>query len=172
MKKIILLLVLAAFICIPAFAQKAKPKTKSVGSGSTFEMTIERDGQKTEIKWTQFQSADGNAVNADKGRVNLFYGASNSNDEKSFMFNGWVPAGETGTFTIGSGPSVGFSAQTSLLSNVPIFMPDKGGTVTIDANPTQGGFVTGTFQGVCKNVTDAGTVEEYKISGSFKLARP
>jgi len=169
--KILAAFTMTLFLFSFGFAQKAKPKKPSAGSGSTFEMTIEHNGQKTEIKWTQFVTADGNAVNADRGRVMLFYGASNTKVEKNFSFNGWVPIGQTGTFTMGDGPEAGFSLMTSIFSNVPIFMPETGGTIEITNNPTQGGFVVGTFHGTCKAITDAGSIEEYTVSGSFSLAR-
>ena len=154
-----------------AFGQKGAAKKPTATSGSIFEMTIEHNGQKTEIKSTQFQTADGMAVNADQGRVTLFYGASNNNNDKSFSFNGWVPIGQTGIFKLGDDNDRGFSVVTSVIPNVPMFIPEKCGTIEITNNPTKGGFVVGTFRSNCKVVTDAGTLEDYTISGSFKLAR-
>lgn len=171
MKRLIWICTLALAITSPGFAQKTPVKKPSATSGSSFEMSIEHNGQRTDIRSTQFQSADGNAFAADQGRVTLFFGASNDKDDKNLTFNGWVPAGQTGTFTLGESSSVGFSAMTSLFSNVPLFMPERGGTVEITNNPMKGGFVTGTFSAHCKVVTEAGTVEDYTIIGSFKLSR-
>ncbi len=167
MKQIILLLTFAALLATVCIAQKPKPTTRS---GSSFDVIIEKDGTKTEIKSSQFQSADGTAVVAEKGRLSLTFGASNDINDKNISFSGWVPSGATGTFTSGDG-SAGFSFLTSIMSNVPIFTPEKGATFEITSAPTMGGFVVGTFSGVCKNITDGGTIETYNVSGSFKLAR-
>ncbi|MBS1796878.1 MAG: hypothetical protein JSS81_23835 [Acidobacteria bacterium] len=169
MKRIILLLTFAAVFSVNAFSQK-QPPPKPDASESRFAITIEHDGQKTEIVNTQFQTADGNASaeGAQNGRILLFYGASNDKDEKSFSFQGWVPRPEKGVFTNENGAGLNF--MTSLFSNVPMFIP-KTMTVEITAMPLRGGYVEGTFTAVCDNVRDDGSVETYNLSGSFRVKR-
>jgi len=171
MNKLFWICTIALALTISGFAQKKPVKKAAASSGSNFEVTIEHNGQKTEIKWTQFVTADGTAVNADQGRVMLFFGGSNTKDEKNVAFNGWVPIGQTGTFSTGAGPGAGFSVMTSIFSNVPIFGPGKDGVIEITNNPTHGGFVTGTFRGTCDVMTSSGEVEKYTVSGSFTLKR-
>ena len=173
MKQIILLLTIAIAFTTNGFGQKktVKPvKKTTVVVGSQFFMTIEHNGEKTEIRNTQFQTADGMtyAEGAQNGRTILFYGASNNKDDKNFTFQSWIATPAIGTYNIGD--KAGFSLMTSLFSNVPIFLP-KSGTITITAMPLKGGFVEGTFEIVCENVTDAGKIEIYNVSGSFKLKR-
>ena len=172
MKNFIVFLVIGFSLAISVSAQKTGAKKPAdTSSGSQMDVVIEKGGIKTEIKSSQFQTRDGNAFAADQGRLTLFFGASNSNDARNLSFNGWIPAGETGVFKIGDGPGAGFSLITSVFSNIPMFLPEKGGTIEITDNPKMGGFVVGTFHGTCKAVTDAGTLEEFTISGSFRLAR-
>lgn len=170
MKQILLLFIIATALTINCFAQKKTVPKKDESSGSQLVMTIEHNGEKTEIKYSQFITADGTASpeGAANGRFLLFYGASNPKDDKNFMFQGWIPKPEKGTFEIGGGAS--FNVMTSLFPNVPLFGA-KSGTIEITAMPPKGGFVEGTFSGACENVKDDGTIEKYNISGSFKLKR-
>lgn len=158
-------------LSIDCWAQK---KTVSTGSGSQFVITIEHNGQKKEVRYTQFQTADGNAMaeGVQNGRLLLFYGASNSKDEKSFSFQGWIPKPEKGVYELGeeSESGAGFNFRTTEFNDVPMFLP-KSGSMEITAVPQKGGFVEGTFSIVCENVKDDGSTEIYNISGSFKLKR-
>jgi hypothetical protein len=138
---------------------------------TTFFMTIEHNGQKTDVKYTQFKSHGGTTIpdGGDSHRLLLTYGASNDSDEKSFSFQGMIPAAVKGTYPMPN-DGTSFTLMTSLFPNVPIFMV-KSGTYEITAVPQKGGFVEGTFSVVCDNVKDDGSVETYTINGSFKLLR-
>ncbi len=154
------------------FGQKSGA-AKSAGSGAMFMMTIEHNGQKTDVSGLQFQSADGNAMNegAANGRLLFFFGASNSKDEKSFSFQGFIPKAEKGVFKLGDeGDGAGFNIRTTAYNDVPMFMATSG-SYEITAVPLKGGFVEGTFNAVCENVKDDGTTETYTFSGRFKLPR-
>jgi hypothetical protein len=158
-------------LSLTCFAQKKTTPKKENDSGSQFEMTIEHNGEKKEIKYTQFQSADGNATaeGSQNKRVMFFYGASNNNDNKNFSFNAMIPTAEKGVYKIGD-EGVSFNLTASEFSNVPMFLP-KNGQIEITAMPLKGGFVEGTFSVECQNVKDDGTIETYNVSGSFKLKR-
>lgn len=172
MRRAFLILTITILFTSTLFAQKkTAPKKDSGSSGSQFEMTIEHNGEKTEIKYSQFQSADGNAVaeGSQNGRIMFFYGASNNNDDKSFSFNAMIPAAEKGVYKIGD-DGVSFNLMSSQFSNVPMFLP-KEGQIEVTAIPQAGGFVEGTFTVVCQNVKDDGSIETYNVSGSFKLKR-
>lgn len=149
-----------------------KPVRKDSTSGSQFDVTVELNGRKTEIKYLQFESADGMAYSegAANGRLVLQYGASNSKDEKNFAMMSWIARPEKGEFALGDSNGASFTFTTSLFSDVPMFI-GKEGTIKITAMPQAGGFVEGTFVADCDNVKDDGSVETYHLTGSFKLVR-
>ncbi len=151
--------------------QKAPAKKPEVVIGSQLVMTIEHNGSKTEVKYSQFKTADGNATLDPSGKLVLFYGASNDKDDKSFSFQGWTSTEGKGTFPIG-----GTNARTTGLSIMTTEFPDvmfiaKSGSFEITAAPLAGGFVEGTFSVACEVLTSEGNVETYNIIGSFKLKR-
>ncbi|MBX7055350.1 MAG: hypothetical protein K1X36_10370 [Pyrinomonadaceae bacterium] len=158
---------------IVAFGQKSVPPKAPAGSAALFTMTIEHNGQKVDVNGLQFQSADGNAMNegAQNGRLMFFYGASNSRDEKSFSFQGFIPRAEKGTYQFGDeGDGASFSVRTTAFNDVPMFMA-RSGSYEIISVPLKGGMVEGKFTAVCDNVRDDGTTETYTFTGSFKLPR-
>ena len=174
MKQIYLLTIITLIFTTQILAQKKPVEKADTSSGSWFSMTIEHNGTKTEVKSTQFQTADGNAMSegAQNGRLLFFYGASNNKDEKSFSFQGWIPKPEKGVYEFGeeSESGAGFNVRTTAFNDVPMFMP-KSGSMEITNVPLKGGFVEGKFSVVCENVKDDGSTEIYNISGSFRLKR-
>ena len=182
MKKFLWLMFIIS-LSVTCFAQKKtgaksgakKPPPTTAKSGpiddTQMVMTIEHNGEKTEIKFSQFQTHGGGTIPdaSNPNRLGLFYGASNNKDDKNFSFQGFIPI-EKGTFQIGNGGNAGFTLMTSLFSNVPMFMA-KSGTYEITAMPLKGGFVEGIFSVICENVTNEGKIEIYNISGSFKILR-
>ena len=185
MKKFFIVFAIIIGLCASGFAQrKPAPKTSKQTTPSTnsenksgtiddtmFFITVEHNGEKTELKYTQFENHAGNATLEDgKGRMNFFYGAGNSvkNDE-DFEFIGMIPAAAKGTYQFGTtGTMLSFKADK--FPNVPMFLC-KSGTYEITAMPLVGGFVDGTFSAACENVTNDGKIENYNLSGSFKLLR-
>ena len=169
----IAVLAITLLAALGVFGQKTGPGKAPAGSGALFTMTIEHNGQKVDLSGSQFQSADGNAMNegASNGRLLLFYGASNSKDEKGFSFQGFIPRAEKGSYQFGDGgDGASFSVRTTAFNDVPIFMA-RSGSYEITAVPLKGGLVEGTFTAVFDNVKDDGTTESYTFSGSFKLPR-
>ncbi len=165
--------------CVPPFSGEAGQTGKRTAGGdkggaidqTTFFMTIEHNGRKTDVKYTQFKSHGGTTIpdGGNSHRLLLTYGASNDTDDKNFSFQGMIPVAEKGTYTIPSDGTT-FTLMTSLFPDVPIFLV-RSGTYEITAVPQKGGFVEGTFSVVCDNVKDDGSVETYTINGSFKLLR-
>ncbi|HMT08413.1 MAG TPA: hypothetical protein PKA82_10445 [Pyrinomonadaceae bacterium] len=172
MYKTLLFLVTTLIFATAAFGQKTTTP-KAAGSGAFFSMTIEHNGQKTDVSGLQFQTADGNAMNEGdaNSRLMFFFGASNNKDEKSFSFQGFIPTAAKGTYQLGDeGDGAGFNIRTTAFNNVPMFMA-KSGSYEVTAVPLKGGFVEGTFNAVCENVKDDGSTETYTFTGKFKLPR-
>lgn len=166
-----LLFTIAVALCVNCFAQRKPVNKKDTSSGSQLVMSIEHNGEKKEIKYSQFQTYDGNSLlNAD-GKFTLFYGASNAKDSESFAFQGWIPSAQSGIFQIGGDEAkAGFNVMTTAFPNISMLIAQSG-KIEITAMPLYGGFVVGTFEGVCETVTNEGSVEKYAVSGSFKLVR-
>ena len=166
--RILLFLTLLLGLAAIANAQpkKTAPKTGPVDE-ATFFATIEHNGEKTEIKHTQFVTHGGTTIPAGN-LLMLSYGASNNKDDKNFAFQGQIPSAAKGTYPIGSGAS--FNLSTTSFPNIPLFMAESG-SYEIGAVPLKGGFVQGTFSVVCKNVDKDGNEDVYNISGSFRILR-
>jgi hypothetical protein len=176
-----------ALVCMP-FALPAQNTgiKKSVAvkkingpEASIISMTIEHNGQKTEINNKQFETWGGTSISAGAGKaIILNYGASNSkknNDSFSWMFT--IPKAEKGIYTVGDrageGPVTSLTFSTSAFPNIPMFMC-KSGSIEIASCPSAGGFVTGTFSVVLTGgVTSDGQLDEseYQLSGSFSILR-
>lgn len=171
MKKLLVILVITIALSLSGLAQK-KPASKTGPiDETTYSMTIEHNGEKTEVKHSQFKTHGGTSApdGSVPNRLLFMYGASNDIDDKSFSFNGWIPATAKGTYTVGNG-GAGFSLMTTAFPDVPIFLV-KSGSYEITAVPLKGGFVEGTFSMICENITNEGKVETYNISGAFKVLR-
>ncbi|MFT3746075.1 MAG: hypothetical protein QM785_17525 [Pyrinomonadaceae bacterium] len=169
--KILLFFVMIAGLVFSANAQPKKAASKAGPvDETTFFATIEHNGEKTEIKYSQFITHGGTTIpdGSSPGRMLLTYGASNNKDDKSFSFQGQIPASAKGSYPIGSGAA--FNLMTTAFPNVPMFMASSG-SYEIGATPLKGGFVDGTFSVVCKNVDKDGNEDVYNISGSFHLLR-
>lgn len=167
MKRLFFLtLLLGISVTANAQPKKTAPKTGPVDD-ATFVATIKHNGEKTEIKHTQFVTHGGTTIPAGNILM-LSYGASNNKDEKNFAFQGQIPAAVKGTYPIGSG--VSFNLSTTSFPKIPLFMAESG-SYEIGAVPLKGGFVQGTFSFVCKNVDKDGNEEVYNISGSFRILR-
>lgn len=152
---------------------KGKTTKNSEGDGSMFFITIEHNGEKTEIAYTQYETYGGQAMleNEKSNRLTFFYGASNSvkNDE-DFMFMGMIARPEKGSYPFGK--DVTFSFKSDKFPNVPIFGCEAG-SYEIEAVPLKGGFVVGSFtaQQCSGEMREDGTSEKYSMSGRFKLMR-
>jgi hypothetical protein len=185
MRKFFLLFVTITALCTISFAQRktapkptkqTNPSTKSENKSGAiddtmFFITVEHNGEKTELKYTQFEEHGGTAtLETGKGRIIFFYGASNSvKNDKDFEFVGMISAAAKGTYQFGTTGTM-FSFKADEFPNVPMFMC-KSGNYEITAMPLAGGFVEGRFSAACENVTNDGEVENYNLRGSFKLLR-
>lgn len=153
-------------------AQKPGPKKPDTSSGSTMEIVVEHNGTKTEIKSSVFKSHDGYAMKQPDGKLMLFYGASNSMDEESFSFSGNVSGVSTGIYPMGGENSKAtWNLTATAIKGATMLLPQEGGTVEITSSPVVGGFVVGKFHAKCQAVMESGTIEEFDVSGSFKLVR-
>jgi hypothetical protein len=185
MKKFFVLFAIIIGLSINSFAQRKpapKPTKQTQPTNSSenksgaiddtmFFITVEHNGEKTELKYTQFENHAGNATpDGGKGRMGFFYGAGNSvKNDDDFEFVGMIPAAAKGTYQFGT-DGVMFYFKADEFPNVPMFLC-KSGSYEITAMPLAGGFVEGTFSAACKNITNDGEVENYNLSGSFKLLR-
>lgn len=156
-----------------AFAQRPENAKKAdAASGSYMEMTVVSGGQRTDIKSTQYQTHDGYILKNPDGKFMLFFGAGSKGDGPSFTFTGQLDKGEVGTYKIGGENTTnGFNLMATVLQGNTLLMPQEDGEIIISAFPLPGGFVTGTFHGICQTVTDDGEVKKLDVSGSFRLIR-
>lgn len=153
-------------------SKKTSDKNNENG-GSTFFITIEHNGEKTELAYTQFENHDGNAMleNEKSDRMTFFYGAGNdrANDE-SFMFNGMIPTAAKGNYLLGTN-GVMFGFMSTKFPNVPMFICQSG-NYDIITMPLRGAFLEGNFTAQCTGeIRDDGSSEKYTLSGKFKLLR-
>jgi len=153
-------------------AQKVNKGKPDTSSGSSMDLTIAREGQKTEIRSTQYSTHDGYIMKNPGGDFMIFFGASSSGDGPSFSLTGQLKGDKPGTYAIGGEDSkAGFNLQASILKGTTMLMPQENGEIVITSFPLAGGFVTGSLHATCQTVTEAGTVETYDVSGTFRLIR-
>lgn len=153
-------------------AQRTPPRRPDTSSGSSMEIVVLHNGTKTEIRSSVFKSHDGYALKQPDGKLMLFYGASNTADEESFSFSGMINGISTGIYAMGGVNSQAtWSLTATAIKGATMLLPQEGGTVEITSAPTMGGFVVGTFHAKCQAVMESGSVEDFDVSGSFKLAR-
>lgn len=189
-KKIVCIAVLAiSFACGAQYSgnKKSAPPVKPAAparnisgpEASVITISAEHNGEKTEIRNTQFETWGGTAVpNGTGTSLILNYGASNSrknNESFSWMFT--IPKAEKGVYTVnerqGNGPGTSLQFMTSAFPSIPLFIC-KSGSITIEDCPLPGGFVKGTFNVVLTGgVTTDGQLDEslYTVSGSFSILR-
>ncbi len=172
MKSITLVFVLMLITAISCLAQKqpARPSAPSLSNGQ-FDITIEHNGDKTEIKSTQFQNADGFFLDNENGLLSISFRADNDKDEKKISITGRLPKAVAGTYPLGVGEGTAlFNIESSEFPKVPLFFA-KSGSIEISSMPLAGGFIAGSFKEICENGTDDGRMETYTVSGSFKFRR-
>lgn len=165
-------LALFLFFTVDASAQKAVKPKGDASSGSTMELTIIREGQKTEIRSTQYETHDGYLLKNPNGEFMIFFGAGSSGDGPSFTLTGQLKGDKPGTFAIGGeNAKAGFNLQASVLKGTTMLAPEDNGEIIITSFPLAGGYVTGTLHALCQTVTEDGNVQKYDVSGTFRLIR-
>ena len=172
MRSIYLVFVLTLVTAISCMAQKhpVKPPAPSTSDGQ-FDITIEGGGNKTEIKSTQFQNADGFFLDNENGLLTIAFRADNDKDEKKISITGRLPKAVAGTYPLGIGEGTAlFNIESSEFPKVPLFFA-KSGSIEISSMPLAGGLIAGSFKEICENGTDDGRMETYTVSGSFKFRR-
>lgn len=173
MKKLFVsFVIMTAFAFSSAFAQKSH-KVDPLDATSFF-ITIERNGEKTELKSTQFENHDGIAFtnDSDHGKMTMSSRAGNEKiNEENFAFTGSLMNDAKGSFKLGQADGTVFTFMTTKFSYIPQFLCTTG-AYDITAMPLKGGYVEGTFSANCDAASaDGSQLEHYTLSGSFKLLR-
>lgn len=171
-RKVVIFLSIFTFAALAVSAQRKPVAKPDTSSGSTMDIVVTHNGTKTEIKSTVFSSHDGYALKQPDGKLMLFYGASNSVNDESFSFSGSVSGTTVGIYPMGGENSkASWSLTATAIKGATMLLPQEGGAVEITSAPSMSGFLVGTFHAKCQAVMESGTVEEFDVSGSFKLIR-
>ncbi len=172
MKSTALVFVLMLITALSCLAQKQKvpPPAPSFVNGE-FDITIEHNGNKTEIKSTQFQNSAGFFLDNESGLLTIGFRADNDKDERKISINGRLPRAAAGTYPLGIGEGTAlFNIETSEFPKALFYA--KSGSIDISNMPLAGGVINGTFNEICEVGTDdSDKLETYTVSGTFKFRR-
>ncbi|MGI8786219.1 MAG: hypothetical protein ACR2HG_00470 [Pyrinomonadaceae bacterium] len=171
MKKLLVLFAVSIALGGSIFAQKKASKEIDYLAPTMFFITIEHNGEKMDIKSTQFENWGGTAATNDSAHGLMSLGFRAGNDKKNddnFSFEGSIGNDEKGTFPL----EVNQTHFTFMATKLPPELLCQNGTYQITAMGLKFGYVEGTFSANCKAPSSDGEkFEDYNLSGSFKLWR-
>jgi hypothetical protein len=173
MKKVFVLFAIVIVLGSSVFAQKkTTPEEIDPLAATMFFITIEHNGEKMELKHTQFENWAGQAATNDSahGLMTIFFRAGNDKkNDDMFSFEGSLGNDAKGTFPLEVNQTH-FRFGATQLPNHPELLCQSG-AYQITAMPLKGGYVEGTFTVACKDANKGEADGIYNLSGSFKLLR-